>query len=180
MFSFFTPPETHPEAKTMAQYYDDFGAAVKSVKDTVKNFNDDAGFVQAANVIEELVTLCRDMEKVNPLSAKSINEERAKLWKTIGTNGIPNVTGEASKLLAEKYIALLKDVIAKKYWPSADCPSILGQSYLSKYGEGFEDRKKHIQKEIQEIDNRITAYQSPSSLKSRKVVKMQKLKKNPC
>lgn len=168
MFSFFTPPETHPEAKTMAQYYDDFGSAVKSVRASVKNANDDAGFVQAANVIWELITLCRDMESISPLEARNINVERAKLWKTIGANGIIDITGEASKLLAQKYTGLLRDVIVKKYWPSADCPSLFGQSYLSKYGEAFEERKRHIEVEMKTIANRIDDYDHSLDLNHRK------------
>lgn len=46
MFSFFQGPETHPEAKTMADYYDDLAKAVKDVRKQFPNADEDPALVE--------------------------------------------------------------------------------------------------------------------------------------
>lgn len=167
MFSFFNPPETHPEAKTMGQYYDDLADTVEQVRDQVKDANLDPAFKKAAGVISELVSLCRDMEIVSATEANDINSQRRTLMKTIGTDGLMDVKGEASKLLAGKYIGLLHGLLNKDYWPSEDCPAVplLGMSFLTEYGKAFESRRPHMENSIQKLESRIAAYEHAAQLK---------------
>lgn len=167
MFSFFNPTETHPEAKTMADYYDDLAQAVEDVRAAITGAGNDAGFKRAAAVIESLVELCRDMETVSAFAANDINTKRKELIRTIGTEGLIDVTGDASKLLASKYNKLLRDMLAKKYWPSEDCPAVplIGKSFLTEYAGSFEARIPHMQKAIEKLDGRIAAYENSARLR---------------
>lgn len=158
MFTFFSEPETHPEAKSIHQYYKDVQQAIDDVNAAVPNANQDPGFSQAARVLKDVVDLCRDMETVPALEAKSKNDKRKELMPGIGDDGIINVTGEASKLLAQKYASLLQAVVNKEYWPVKDCPSLLGQSFLSVYASGFEKRSSYYQLTINELNNRVAHY----------------------
>ncbi len=162
MFSFFTPTETHPEAKTMADYYDDLAQAVKDVRAEHPDADSDAGFKRAAAVIESLVQLCRNMETVSAFEANDINTGRKELIRTIGSEGLIDVKGEASKLLATKYNKLLRDMLAKKYWPSEDCPAVpfIGKSFLTEYAGSFDARKPHMEAAIKKLDARIASYES--------------------
>ncbi len=155
------------EPKSMAEYYDDLATAVKSVRDTHKDADSDPAFKQAADVIDELVTLCRDMETVSALEARDINTQRRELMLQIGTDGLLDVKGEASKLLAQKYNELLQGLIDKKYWPVDSCPKLLGwfgPSLQSEYADNFEKRKPRLKESLLKIESRIAAYENKPRL----------------
>lgn len=163
--SFFTAPETHPEAKSMKDLYEAIGKIVAEVKKTIPNANTDPGFKQAAEVMNQIVELCRDMESVDASDALEINTQRKELEPQMGVDGTINVTGEASKLLAQKYNVLLKAAIEKKYWPVESCPTSWGQSLLTVYSSTFENRCKKYRNIIAESNNRIADYDRTHQLK---------------
>lgn len=163
--SFFTGPETHPEAKSMKDFYDAIGSIVAEVTKSIPNANSDPGFQQAAQVMNQIVKLCRDMESVEANDALEINTQRKELEPEIGVDGTINVTGEASRLLAQKYNVLLKAAIEKKYWPVESCPTSWGQSLLTVYSSTFENRCKKYRNIIEESSNRIAAYDRKHQLK---------------
>lgn len=162
MFGLFDAVETHPEAKTIGQYYKDLNDAAKRIRVQVVNVDSDAAFLKAADVIEELYDLCKDIESVPALRARDINTERSTLLRGIGSAGIIDVEGEASKLLAIKYNELLQEMIEKKYWPAATCPSLLGRSFLTEYAKSFEERKPRLQRTIALLEGRINDYDNYS------------------
>ncbi|HTM63422.1 MAG TPA: hypothetical protein VL360_02835 [Gammaproteobacteria bacterium] len=161
MFSFFSSDNTPDDAKTMAEYYDDLADIVTQVHDQFPDANSDPAFKQAATVLTELASLCRDIESVSAMEANDINKQRGKLQYTMGKDGLMDVTGSASKLLAEKYIQLLRDSIDKKYWPSADCPKFppyIGKSYATEYAANFETSCEKMESKIETLQSRIADY----------------------
>jgi hypothetical protein len=163
--SFFTGPETHPEAKSMKDFYEAIGSIVAEVKKSIPNANSDHGFQQAAKVMDQIAKLCCDMESVEANDALEINTQRKELEPEMGVDGTINVTGEASRLLAQKYNVLLKAAIEKKYWPVESCPTSWGQSLLTVYSSTFENRCKKYRNIIEESTKRITAYDRSHQLK---------------
>lgn len=157
MFGFFSAPET-PETKTFAQYYEDLDSAAESIRKEINNADNDPGFVKAAQVLADLVIISSLLEVVPAREAGDINKKRHKLQLTIGSDGIIDVTGEASKALAIKFNALTTDLLNKKYWPSEDCPTFFGLSFRSEYDRGFEHRKPGIEKAIATTAQRIANY----------------------
>lgn len=163
--SLFTAPETHPEAKSMQEFYEAIGRIVAEVKKTIPNANADSGFKQAATVMTQIAELCRNMESEEASDALDINTQRKELESGIGEDGTINVTGEASKLLAQKYNVLLQAAIDKKYWPVESCPTSWGQSLLTVYSSTFENRCKKFRNIIEESTSRIAAYDRSHQLK---------------
>lgn len=158
MFSFLKGPETHPEAKTFAEYYQDIHHAAEQIRQENNDADADTGFARAAEVFADLVVVCNQIEIVSAIEAGEINDKRHHLQMTVGSDGMIDVTGEASKALALKFIELTTDLLNKKYWPAENCPTFMGQSFLSVYGKGFEHRKPGIQKAINDVAQRIADY----------------------
>lgn len=157
---FFSTP------KSMADYYDDLANAVKNVKDTIKDANSDPAFKQAADVIAELVDLCRDIETVSAYEARDINNKRKEVLSRIGTDNLIDVKGEASKLLAQKYNVLQQGLIDKKYWPVESPKALIywGDSYDSVYADNFDKVKPRMQEKLQILEARIAAYDNKPRL----------------
>src|SRR3990167_129615 len=131
---------TKSAPKTMTMFYDDFGQIVADVRAAYKNADSDPAFKQAADVIAEMVPLCKQLETESPTYAwLTIEPERQRLQSELGTNRLMDVKGDASKLLATKYIELLKALNEKKYWPSPDCQKqwLTGASFLTNYESNF-------------------------------------------
>lgn len=158
---FFTEP------KSMAEYYDDLASAVNNVRVTIKDADSDPAFKQAADVIAELVDLCRDMETVSAMEANDINTQRKEVLSRIGTDGLIDVKGEASKLLAQKYNVLQQGLIDKKYWPVDSCPKLFvyfGQSFHSEYAANFDKVKPRMEDKLHKLEARIAAYDNKPRL----------------
>tara|TARA_R110000868_G_scaffold168175_11_gene402778 strand:- start:1995 stop:2489 length:495 start_codon:yes stop_codon:yes gene_type:complete len=154
--------------KSMAQYYDDLLKAVDDVRDAHPHADDDAAFMRAANVIDALVETCRDMETINPVFAQGKDAERKKLLNDIGDNRLPDVEGEASKMLAEKYHGLLKALYNKEYYPVEDCPKVgiwFGPSMRTEYDDNFDSRKPRMKEKMDELAKKIAAFEPTNTLR---------------
>lgn len=156
--SLFKAPEIHPEAKTMKEYYLALRAAVNEVRTRYENADDDAAFKKAADIIEEVVELCLELETVTALQALDINTERSKLLKQLGTEGMIDVIDKPSRLLAIRYRELMLALLNKEYWPSADCKSFARQSVLTVYAAKHEERREETIKRINAYAHRIREY----------------------
>lgn len=154
--------------KPMSAYYDALAKAVADVRAEFAHADDDAAFKRAADVIEQLVETCRDMEDINPLFAQEKDSTRKKLLNAIGENRLPDVAGPASRLLAEKYNALLIALYNKEYYPKEDCPKVgiwFGPSMRSEYDDNFDSRKPRMKEKIDELSERIAAFEPTEQLR---------------
>lgn len=167
MFRFFQETETHEDAKTMAQYDLDLLGIITEVKQQYPNADQDEGFKQAAVAFVKLQQVSRDLETAQPWTANTIVNERRQLMATIGKDKVINVTGDASRLLAEKYCGMLQKLIDKEYWPSKDCPSLpfVGTSFETKYAESFEKQSASLARAITTQQERITTFRQNTSLR---------------
>ena len=152
----------------MAAYYDALTQAVADVRNQFPHADDDAAFKRAADVIEQIVETCRDMEDLNPLIAQSNDNTRKQLLNDIGKNRLPDIEGEASKLLAQKYNDLLRALYNKEYYPKEDCPKVgiwFGPSMRSEYDDNFDSRKPRMKEKINELEKRIAAFEPTEQLR---------------
>jgi hypothetical protein len=173
MFSFFNESESEDEAqespheevqpKSLADYYNDLAAILKEIREKIPHANKDPGFKQAAPILDEVINLCRDIEsRINPVTVAQTNDKRSRLLKNIGSDGIIDVTGEASRLLAIRYRVLMIAAAEKKYWPN---PPILFASIVhSRYASELEKRAEATSERIQKYQDRITAYEHSQKL----------------
>src|SRR5579864_3189518 len=143
----FSKPEKHPEAKTLKDVYRDIYACICDIRnDSSLNPAEDEGFVQAATAYEKMLPITDAMESVQPMKSGELDGERIKLERTVGKNGLVDVTGPASRKFAEEMIKFKQAMIDKKYWAASDCPSVLGQSYLAIFVKDYysDDDKKNL------------------------------------
>lgn len=167
MFRFFQETETHEDAKTMAQYDLDLLRIIAEVKQQYPDADQDKGFKQAADAFVKLQKASKDLETSQPWTATTIVNERRQLMTTIGVDKVINVTGDASRLLAEEYCKMLQKLIDEEYWPSKDCPSLpfVGTSFETKYAESFEKQSASLARAITEQQKRITAFKQNISFR---------------
>jgi hypothetical protein len=163
-------PELHRDAEPMKAFYKALGAAVESVKSSVPNAESDRAFKKAADIISSLAPQCKKMEKMRPTMAAKQMQNWIQDMSDIGVDGIMDVEGEASKMLAEKFIVLLQKLIDKKYWPIATTPRLsteylpagfpeFGPSFATVYAINYRDRNKSkLEQTIAATQQRIDAY----------------------
>lgn len=161
MFRMFSDaPERPANALPMRQYCEDLETAVAEVRKAIPNADNDPGFKQAATTITKLVENGKDMEDVYAWDLPAKNATRKALLKELGDDRAVNVTGEASKLLAEKYRDLMIGIRDKKYWPLKSATT-----YESSYASSFEKSKPAMQRVINLHDERIKAYESRQNVR---------------
>lgn len=169
--------EQHPEARTLSQFHEDLAEVIDQIRQYFslhnQNADDDTGFKQAADVIKndslptDLLRIGRQLESTEPLALKKLEQQRLDLMDKIGENGLINVTGEASKMLAESFIEFLKAFNRKEYWPDKNCRtdigglkfmSIFNQGFPSIYIKDFPDLLIRKNAAIVELKKRIESY----------------------
>ncbi len=147
-----------PQPKTMADYYDDLEAIIAKVRNEVKDADQDQAFSHAATILTEVITLCRNIESsLNPIAVLQTNSQRSKLLKMLGPDGLIEVKGEASKLLAIEYRKLMIAMANKEYWPNP--PMLYARLVHSRYESELEKRADETQLRIQKYQDRIDAYE---------------------
>lgn len=164
-------PETHPEARTFKQYSEDLEKILADIRQQISDADSDPGFKRAAEAMEKAIPLGKIMESQEPLESGRTEYERNSNMKKAGDGGLITVTGNASKLLAERFIMLLQKFINKEYWPDQNCRTDLGgywvcsffnQSYRSTYAMHFDqylaaryqDNIKTLESRIKNFDER--------------------------
>ena len=176
MFSFFNESASEDEdqqssheeeqPKSLADYYDDLAEILEGIRKKIPDADKDPGFKQAAHVLDKVIDLCRDIESsINPITVTQTNEKRSRLLKMIGSDGIIDVTGEASRLLAIRYRELMIATAEKKYWPNP--PMLFAPIVHSRYASELEKRAEATNERIQKYQDRITAYEHSQKLKRR-------------
>lgn len=159
-FLFFTKLETHPEARTLKQYHEDLAQIVEVIRKKYPN-PDKAFRVSADAIIDEIVPNGVMLESVSVLDSMEIDAKRRAGVNKLGPDRLPAIEGEASYELVIGLIGLLEKLLKKEYWPSADCPTTLGQSFLSAYVKDFEERlQAQYKKSIEKLASRKSAYES--------------------
>src|SRR3990167_3954620 len=148
----FSKVETHPEAKSLATYYDELAELVQAIRDTVQNADNDRAFKQAADIIAKVVALCRNMETTPVLSLRSLFKQRSALMHQIGPEGRIGIEDKASRLLARNYNQMSMDMRDKKYWPDANP---MGKWYATNFETTIKPR---LQEGIDILEARIVAY----------------------
>lgn len=147
------------QPKSMADYYNDLEAVIAKVRSEVKHADKDPGFKRAVKVLEEVIDLCRNIESsMNPVTVYQTNEKRSKLLKTIGSDSIIDVTGEASKLLAIHYREMMIAMATRKYWPNP--PLLAAPLVHARYESELEKRANDTWARIQKYQDRIDAYEA--------------------
>jgi hypothetical protein len=181
MFSFFNPSESEEEdqqsfneeqqssseeeqqPKSLADYYDDLAEILADIREKIPHADKDPGFKQAAHVLDKVIALCHDIESsYNIVAVKQANDKRSRLLKKIGSDGIIDVTGEASRLLAIRYRELTIATAEKKYWPNP--PRVAAFVVNSMYASELEKRAEATSERIQKYQDRITAYEKSQKL----------------
>lgn len=143
--------------KSMADYYNDIEAIIEQIRDDIKHADKDVAFRHAAAVLTRVVELCRDIEySLNPVTAWKVNTERSRLLKTIGTDGLIDVKGDASRELAVQYRRMMIAVANKEYWP--DPPMLFASLVHTRYASELEKRAEETERRIQVYQERIDAY----------------------
>jgi hypothetical protein len=156
----FTSPELHPKAKAMKQFYLAIGESIKLVTSTIKNTESDLAFKKAANIFSHLILSCKDIETEDPNKAAALMQNWIKEMKEIGTQGVMDVQGEASRMFAQQYIGLLQQLINKEFWPVPTTPrlfcGLFGPSFATVYPINFENgNKERYEKTIKILLKRI-------------------------
>lgn len=143
--------------RSMADYYNDLEYIITCIRDEVPDADSDPGFHRAAKVLTKVINLCRDIENsYNPLAALETNAKRSKLIKTIGPDGMIEITGEASRLLVEDYKNMMIAVANKEYWP--DPPMLYAPVVIPRYENELAKRAKQTQQRIDEYEKRMQAF----------------------
>lgn len=143
--------------RSMEDYYNALAYVIASIREEVPGADSDPGFFQAATVLTKIINMCRDIEySLNPVTAMHTNSQRSKLIKTIGPDGMIEITGEASRLLAEDYRDLMIAVANKEYMPNP--PMLYSSIVLPRYESELAKRAKQTQERIEEYTKRIAAY----------------------
>jgi hypothetical protein len=158
IWGLFKAPETHPEAKTLKDYFEDLDKIITEIKKNHPDANLDEGFHKAAKTITKLLPITSKMESVTALESGQLEAERKEMMKKMGKDSLVNVTGEASKMFAQAYIKQLEALKRKEYWPSETCQSLFGQGYLQCYQSDFPLSVNNWNAAIDELESRISAY----------------------
>lgn len=156
-------PSENQQPKSLADYYDDLAEILADIREKIPHADKDPGFKQAAHVLDEVIALCHDIESsYNIVAVKQANDKRSRLLKKIGSDGIIDVTGEASRLLATRYRELMIATAEKKYWPNP--PMFFAPFVHNRYASELEKRSEATSERIQKYQDRITAYEKSQKL----------------
>lgn len=142
--------------KSMADYYDDLESVITSIRDQIENADDDPAFQHAAKVLTKVIDLCHDIESsINPVTVLQTNNERSRLLKTLGPDGMIEIKGEASRLLVIEYRKLMIALANKEYWPA---PALFTSLVNARYESELEKHAEETQRRIKKYQERVDAY----------------------
>lgn len=137
--------------KSFEDYYNDLESAVAEVREEFSNADSDPGFKEAAAIFTEVAARCKYIEYQERSEAEETMKARSAILSKFGKEKCPHVTGEASKLLAQKYVALQQATVDQLYWPSSITQSVA-------YRLAFSTAKEKLETLIEILNGRIAEF----------------------